>query len=199
MENLSRRTAGRIAALAAAGCCAALLAAGPAFASSPAKSLRDAADKGDVAAVRAALRNGSKVDAKDPSTGDTALFAAAADNRDARVVSVLIKAGANVNVKDAGGMTALMVAGKADIAKALIKAGADVNAADNQGWTPLIYAVSKATMDKSLTPVVGVLVKAGAKIEMKDKDGDTAVSLAKKAKATRLVALLARARKPARR
>ncbi|MDE2489961.1 MAG: ankyrin repeat domain-containing protein [Elusimicrobia bacterium] len=149
--------------------------------------------------MRAALRKGAKVNAKDPATGDTALFAAAADNRDARVVSALIKAGASVNVKDDGGMTPLMVAGKPDIARALIKAGADVNATDKQGWTPLIYAVSKAALDKTATPVVAVLVKAGANVGMKDKDGDTALSVARKAKAARLVALLARARKPARR
>ena len=118
--------------------------------------------------MRKALREGASVNSKDPSTGDTALFAAAADDADAKVVVDLVKA------------------------------GADVNAADASGWTPLIWVVSKATaMDKGLWRAVEVLVKSGAKVGAKNKDGDSALSLAKKAKASRIVTILERGAKSA--
>ncbi len=62
-------------------------------------------------------------------------------NRD--VVKLLIKLGADVNLKDKHGETALMVAsyyGHKEIVQMLIKVGADVNARSNHGDTALIYA-----------------------------------------------------------
>ena len=70
------------------------------------------------------------------------------DNRNLEAVKILIKAGANLNVRDKEeGMTALMFALEGvvyedgvEIAKALIKAGANVNIKDNEGKTALDYA-----------------------------------------------------------
>ena len=160
-------------------------------ASSPlGQKLRDAADKGDLAAVKAALADGAPVDARDPATGDTALFASCADNSNARVVAFLLKRGAKPNAHDAAGETPLMLAAKPDIVRALLKAGAAVDAVDANGWTPLIWAASRAALDKHFVAVARVLLKAGADPSAKNKDGESALSLARKSGPSPLAKLL---------
>ncbi|MBQ3402167.1 MAG: ankyrin repeat domain-containing protein [Synergistaceae bacterium] len=65
-------------------------------------------------------------------------------NSNPEVVKALIKAGADVNLKTNGGVTALMLAtqwnSNPEVVKALIKAGADIFAKDNEGKTTLDYA-----------------------------------------------------------
>ena len=59
------------------------------------------------------------------------------------ILDVLIKAGADVNLKGEYNRTALILAvlkGHTEIVKALIEAGADVNAKDNGNMTALDYA-----------------------------------------------------------
>jgi uncharacterized protein len=55
-----------------------------------------------------------------------------------------VKRGVDVNVRNAAGATALLVATRANCVadvRALLELKADVNAADNAGWTPLIEAL----------------------------------------------------------
>ena len=76
-------------------------------------------------------------------------------------VLALIKAGADVNVKDKYGFTALMGSagnGQTEAVKALIEAKADVNAKDKLGNTALIVAVRY-----NYTKMVHLLKSAGAK------------------------------------
>ena len=57
------------------------------------------------------------------------------------MVTILLKAGAEVNTKDKMGATALMVAaqnGHIEIVYTLLKVGAEVNAKYNEGGTALI-------------------------------------------------------------
>lgn len=67
-----------------------------------------------------------------------------------------VKAGADVNIKNEEGMTALMYAHDAEQTYFFIKAGADVNATDNKGYTALMYAHD--TLQTKL------LLKAGADV-----------------------------------
>ncbi len=85
----------------------------------------------------------------------------------------LIKAGANVNVKDNNGNTPLHVAAgyrRVDATEALIKAGANVNVKDSNGNTPLRVAVNEissmhnVTAVDQLVKVVKILIAAGADV-----------------------------------
>ena len=79
---------------------------------------------------------------------------------DTEIVSMLIKAGADVNEKTAKGRTALMWAsdrGFIVTVSALIEAGADVNAKDRYGRTALMMAA-----EKGHTEIVKLLKEHGA-------------------------------------
>ena len=86
----------------------------------------------------------------------------AARTNDATRVDELIRAGADVNVRDTTQVTPLSAAAfnNADKTTALlIRAGADVNAGDKNQWTPLHYA-ARGNADK----VTALLIRAGADV-----------------------------------
>lgn len=85
----------------------------------------------------------------------------AASGGDINIVSGLIVAGVDVNVKDNFGQTGLMLSaekGHLAVVKALLAAGADPNSKDHNERTALIVASAFGRAD-----VVGVLLDAGAK------------------------------------
>jgi ankyrin repeat protein len=80
---------------------------------------------------RVAIRKFQRVDTHDKTAHVAKLT---------KVVSQLLTAGADPNMKDATGRTSLMYmssAGHIELVLKLIKAGADVNSADDLGWTAL--------------------------------------------------------------
>lgn len=92
--------------------------------------------------------------------------------------AALIKAGANVNVRDREGRTALhLTTGhwvpKAEAVKILLAAGADVNARSKTGSTPLHKAVDHRNLD-----TLKLLIKAKADVDVRDENGNTPLSLA---------------------
>ena len=83
----------------------------------------------------------------------------------------LIEAGAEVDVVDAGGLTALIRAawrGYGEIVKALNGGGADVNKVGGDGGTALVGAAKF-----SRTEMAKVLVEAGVDVNQVDEDGET--------------------------
>jgi ankyrin repeat protein len=114
-------------------------------------------------------------------------LAAEVNNLDA--IKVLVAAGADPNIPTAMGSTPLMLAAGAatDVqrarsieerdlavgtAKYLVEHGADVNAVGEFGWTPL-----HAAAYQGLTDVIELLVSKGAKLDTKDKLGQTPLSI----------------------
>ena len=72
------------------------------------------------------------------------------------------------------GLTALIMAGTAEIAEALLAAGATVNVASAAGVTPLMRAAGSGRPD-----VVRVLLGAGADANAKRDDGRSAADFAR--------------------
>jgi len=123
-------------------------------------------------------------------------------NRESRklraLLPQLLKRLKNVNERDAAGRTLLFRVRDKELADILLKAGVDINAQDHEDETFLwrmVYIFP--TKDKENTPeeikrheeLIAYLVQQGADPYIKDKDGDSALSLAKKNGFTDLVTL----------
>jgi ankyrin repeat protein len=74
-----------------------------------------------------------------------------------------------------------------DLAQLLIARGADVNRTDKIGFTPLLYA---ASIDFGDSAMIDLLLKSGARADVRTKEGLTALDLARKYKHTHLIASL---------
>ena len=84
-----------------------------------------------------------------------------------------IKAGSDLNAKDAYGSTPLIIAavfGKSEVALALIEAGADLNIKNNDGSTPLITAAVLCR-----TEIFEALLEKGADKTLRNGAGKTAL------------------------
>lgn len=93
-------------------------------------------------------------------------------------VKRLLDKGADVNVRDEDGNTALIIAisfGNSDVAEMLLKKGADVNAKNKSGETALMAATSTYFYNPSL---VIMILDGGADINARAEDGVTALMLA---------------------
>ena len=139
-------------------------------------TLADAAKAGDIAAVKAMLKNGGDVNAAH-GDGMTALHWAAS-NGDAALTQMLLSAGANLRATTRlGGITALHLAsqgGHAHVVAALIAAGADANTVTSTGATAVMLAARAGSTD-----TVTRLVETGADVNAKEKAfGQTALMIA---------------------
>lgn len=111
------------------------------------------------------------VNTRDVTSGETALHIVTA-RRDLVWINFLTAKGANVNARDARGVTPLWTAvnlGFVEGAEALIKAGARVDESNNTGETPLISAVHRRD-----TALARILLKAGANPDRPDNSGRSA-------------------------
>ena len=105
------------------------------------------------------------------------------------VAETLVKLGAPVDRTDAR-ITPLVKAvlgDQVEMAKFLIAKGADVNHVDGNGMTPLLYA---ASIDFGSPAMIDMLLRAGARTDMKTKQGKTALELAREYKHTHLIPAL---------
>jgi ankyrin repeat protein len=144
------------------------------------------------------------------SVGETALLLAVR-SRDAESVRLLLEAGANTEVSDARGRTALLWAGiredgcsreyaSPEIIRLLVEAGADVNVqATYKGSeamfvcedlkhlsdTPLLQAVRRSDVE-----TVKLLVEHGAELSLKNDDGWTALDFAVQTQQEEIVEVL---------
>lgn len=101
------------------------------------------------------------------------------------IIKMLLKAGANPNVKTKAGIPLLSYAIDCvcdNVAKALIKAGAEIEARDITGKTALIHAAEADNAD-----MVKILIKAGAKVDAIDNSGKSAISYASGDRVIRLL------------
>ena len=112
---------------------------------------------------------------------------------DTDVIRTLLDLGAPVDFADGNQITMLsrsVLNHELELAKMLIARGANVNATDKLGMTPLLWAASSDFGDAAM---VELLLKSGAKADAKNRDGRTALELARAYKHDYLVPALERA------
>ncbi len=138
-------------------------------------ALLDAVRDGRLKDVESLLGQGVDIDGED-STGYTPLTAAALYDRE-DVVRLLLDRKADVNKKDRGGQTALIVAaGKASrigIARLLLDHDAAVDEKSSFENTALITAARGGSYD-----LVALFIEKGAALDEKNKRGETALFIA---------------------
>ncbi len=139
-------------------------------------TLVDAADAGNLPAVKSLIKSGKYVDTR--GQFETTALARASFRGHTEIADYLLSVGANPNVEDMGGATPLHLAareGHKEIVALLVAKGAEMNAADKEGWTPLM----RASINQKL-PAVQALLDAGASVDATNKRGETALMQAVK-------------------
>ena len=145
----------------------ALLAAVASQAVAAGPTLIDAVKRGDAAAVRRLVQQLDVNQAK--GDGMTALHWAAYDGH-REIASLLIKAGARVNVRSARGLTPLVLAvdhADPELVHLLLEAGADPNFANGLGTAPLMRAAAAGDVKS-----VVALLDRGAKVNAREPARD---------------------------
>lgn len=143
--------------------------------------------EGDLQGVRALVRQGASVHARD-NRGFTPLFHAAENGDFALMDYFLGEAGARIDETDTVGNTALLyAAGRGDYAVAdhLLGAGANPNHANRQGVTPLMRALANGFGD-----VAELLLEAGADANARDFTGNRVLDWARRGRQPGLESLL---------
>lgn len=130
----------------------------------------------DVRGIEDLLASGESPDAQDKDGRTALMHAILATPPSMRVITTLVAAGSNLNVKDHGqGWAALAFAARdcsAEICDMLLNGGAKIDATDSFGNTALWRAVMAKRED-----VVALLLAAGANPEISNKSGVSPRSL----------------------
>lgn len=137
----------------------------------------------DADKLRDLIKRGANPNKPEKLSLMTPIMAAETEN----IAELLLKAGADPNIRDRTGRTAIHHAVKmrqaASIVRLLGESGADVNAraADLSGNTPLLAAVEHYIEDKDRSETalaIRILVLLGADLDLADAGGRTALALA---------------------
>ena len=144
------------------------------------------ASQGDLSMVSLLVRAGVSPSESEPQRKVTAFHAATTQGH-LKVIASLLKSGALINAEDMCGYTPLMVAayfGQSDAVSMLVRNGGVL--LDHQahcGLTPLIAAVQSANIK-----IVDTLLAAGAKPQMQDVFGNTALKTAQQSQRNEIAA-----------
>lgn len=137
----------------------------------------EAALQGDTTAIATALKNGVPVDQIDENSNSLLMLASFDGHLE--TMQLLLDSGADVNLRNTMNRTALMFASSGPnpaAVKLLLTNHAELNAIDrDEHFTALMFAAAEG-----LSPIVDILLEAGADPALMDKDDDTASSFARK-------------------
>lgn len=129
----------------------------------------DAIFRGDAAAVQEGISQGL---VNTTSEGWTPLHLAAG-RRNAEIVKMLIRAGADPKAKGSSGGIPLhdaVISGTAKITAVLIAEGSDPRAKSKSGRTPLHHALDRFC---TMTEIIKMLIRAGCDLGVKGQNGRT--------------------------
>ena len=126
----------------------------------------DAVIEKDTVKIEQLLQSGVDINTQHPSSGTTVLMIASSYYYYDDMVEYLIGKGADVNLKDSEGKTALIWASSNSLENAniLISNGAKVNEAANDGMTPFLQATLGVSSGKVPIEMCELLRKNGANI-----------------------------------
>ncbi|MBZ6078231.1 ankyrin repeat domain-containing protein [Microvirga sp. WGZ8] len=125
-----------------------------------------------IEVARALIEAGADVNAKDRINDSPYLYAGARGHLE--ILKMTLAHGADLKSTNRYGGTALIPAaerGHVDTVRTLIEAGVDVDHVNNLGWTALLEAIILSDGGKRHQQIVELLVKAGADINLADRDG----------------------------
>lgn len=128
--------------------------------------LADAVIQKDTAQIETLLQSGLDINTQHPTSGTTVLMIASSYYYYDDMVRYLIENGANVNLQDNDGKTALLWAASNSLenAKILLENEAKVNIAANDGMTPFIQASLGVSSGKVPIEMCELLRKHGANV-----------------------------------
>jgi ankyrin repeat protein len=145
--------------------------------------LHASAGNGRLAQVKALISRGADVDAREDDGWSPLMLAA--QNGHVDVVRELIDNGASVNHMGDDGVTALRQAAQGkhvEIVELLLSHKADPNKMTEEAGSALISAITgkpdKTEDKRNMIPIMTALIRAGARIDLGDKDRDSPLGLA---------------------
>jgi hypothetical protein len=150
------------------------------------------ANRVDVARVLIAA--GADVNAKDDLSNSAFLLAGARGH--VEILRLTLGAGADLASTNRFGGTALIPAchyGHVETVRELLETKIDVDHVNNLGWTALLEAVILGDGGPAHTEIVRMLVAAGAKVNLADREGVTPLRHAKRRGQGEIAAILERA------
>jgi len=143
--------------------------------------LHVAAFFGHQDAARALLRAGANANALDGQKYDIVTIASV--RNDVPMLKLALEGGAKAqNITSPYEGTALIAAahlGHAEVVRTLIAAKAPLDHVNNLGWTALIESIVLGDGGRNHTDTLDALVKAGARLDLADRQGVTPLGLAR--------------------
>jgi ankyrin repeat protein len=144
-----------------------------------------------IGVARALIAAGADVNAKD-DIEDSPFLYAGAEGRNT-ILRMTIAAGADLTSVNRYGGTALIPAahhGHAEAVRVLLETAIDKDHVNKLGWTALLEAVILGDGGPVHTEIVRLLVRAGANLNLADRDGVTPLQHAKKRGFAEMVRIL---------
>jgi hypothetical protein len=147
-----------------------------------------------VDAARLLIERGADVNARDAIRDTPYLFAGSRGRLE--ILRLTLAAGADLTSTNRFGSTPLMAAsyrGHPDNVRELLRAGVDVDHVNRLGWTALLEAIALGDGSAVHVEIIGLLVAAGADVDLPDAQGVTPLALAERRGQADVAAVLRRA------